>query len=352
MRVPGRQWGREEIAEALMVTSRDIARMAGVSQSTVSRVLHDHPSIRPETRARVLRVLRETDYSPHKWAQAMVTKKTGTIGVVVEDITNPFYPEIVEALAGELAGAGRRMMLWNSREAGEPSAIEAIRQRLVDGVVFTTATRSSRVLQEAVRYGSPVVLVNRYVEGITCDRVTTDNVSGGLRIADYFVHWGHERIALIVGLEEASTSAEREAGFRAGLTSGGIELEPDLRRVGGYSVDLSYQAMTKLLKQPHPPTAVFCVNDLMAFGALNAAQAVGARVPEDVWVVGFDDIPMSSWELFDLTTVSQPIPEMVREAVRLLMRRIEEPERPTEHLRLGGSEVIVRGSTAHKAPKR
>lgn len=335
-----------------MVTSRDIARAAGVSQSTVSRVLHDHPNIRPETRERVLRVLREMDYSPHKWAQAMITRKTGTVGVVVEDITNPFYPEMVEALAGELAGAGQRMMLWTSREAGEPSAIEAIRQRLVDGVVFTTATPSSRVLQEAVRYGSPVVLVNRYVEGIACDRVTTDNVTGGLLIARYFAEWGHERVGLIVGVEEASTSMERETGFREGIVRYGVDMDPALRRVGGYSFGRSYEVMKELLRLPQPPTAVFCVNDLMAFGALNAARAVGARVPEDVWVVGFDDIGMASWEVFDLTTVSQPVPQMVREAVRLLITRIEDPEHPMQHLKLGGSEMVVRGSTAHKAPKR
>lgn len=331
-----------------MATSRDIARAAGVSQSTVSRVLHDNPKVKPETRERVQKVLREMNYSPDGLARAMITRKTGTIGVVVEDITNPFYPEIVEALGEELAGVGRRMMLWNSREAGEHSATEAIRQKLIDGVIFTTATPSSTVLYEAVNRGAPVVLVNRYVEGISCDIVTTDNVRGGRLIADYFAGWGHGRLGLISGLQEASTSIEREAGFREGLEAHGIALEDALRRPGYYSYVGSYEAMKQLLSLPDPPTAVFCVNDLMAFGALNAAKALGFRVPEDVWVVGFDDIAMASWEVFDLTTVSQPIPEMAREGVRLLVRRIEEPKRAPEHLRLGGEEIVVRGSTAHK----
>lgn len=331
-----------------MVTSRDIAHVAGVSQTTVSRVLHDNPKVKPETRERVWRVLREMNYSPDGLARAMVTRKTGIIGVVVEDITNPFYPEIVEALCAGLAATDRRVMLWNSGEAGEYGAIEAIRQRLVDGVVFTTATPESAVLYEAVHQGSPVVLVNRYVEGIDCDRVTTDNFKGGCLIADYFADWDRTRVGFIAGLPEASTAVEREAGFREGLKARGIELEDGLWQPGDYSYGRSYEAMKRLLTLPDPPRAVFCANDLMAFAALNAARAVGARVPDDVWVVGFDDIGMASWETFDLTTVRQPIPEMVQGAVDLLMRRINDPERPSEHRRLGGSEVVVRGSTAHR----
>lgn len=334
-----------------MTTSYDIARASGVSQTTVSRVLHDNPRVRPETRERVLRAMRELNYEPDGLARAMVLGRTGTVGVVVEDITNPFYPEVVEALCAHLAAASRRMTLWNSGVAGEPAALEAIRQKLVDGVIFTTATGGSTVLREAVHRGSPVVLVNRYVEDVACDRVTTDNVTGGRLIADYLAVGGHERIALVSGLPGASTSDERSSGFREALEARGLALPEELARVGNFSYGLSHRETTALLKLPDPPTAVFCVNDMMAFGALNAARAVGARVPEDVWVVGFDDIAMASWECFDLTTVSQPIPQMAAEAVRLLTRRIEDPDADTKHLRLGGSEVVVRGSTAHQPPR-
>ena len=130
-----------------------------------------------------------------------------------------------------------------------------------------------------------------------------------------------------------------------------MNLREDLRLVGNFSQHLSYTGMMGLLERPDPPTAVFCVNDMMAFGALNGARAMGFRVPEDIWVVGFDDIAMASWELFDLTTVSQPIVKMAQEAVRLLARRIEDPDQDPQHVRLGGSEIIVRGSTALKPPK-
>lgn len=330
-----------------MTTSQDVARAAGVSQPTVSRVLHNNANVKPETRERVLKALRDLNYVPDGLARAMVTRKTGTVGVVVEDITNPFYPEVVEALCRELAGAGHRMTLWNSGKAGEPGAIEAIRQKLVDGVIFTTATAESKVLKEAVRQGSPVTLLNRYVEGIDCDRVTADNIGGGRLIADYLLDHGHVRIGLISGLATASTAIERETGFREGLKDRGVQLDGALQLQGGFSHRLSYQAMRRMLSLPHPPTAVFCANDLSAFGAVDAARALDAEVPEDVWVVGFDDIEMASWEAFDLTTVRQPIPEMARVAVNLLMKRMEDPERPLEHRKFG-SELVVRGSTAHR----
>lgn len=330
------------------VTSYDIASAAGVSQPTVSRVLQNNPKVKDSTRERVLQAMRELNYAPDGLARAMVTRRTGTIGAVVEDITNPFYPEVVEALCHELAAVDQRMTLWNSGKAGEPSAVEAIQERLIDGVVFTTALPTSTALAEAVCQGLPLVLVNRYVEGIECDYVTTDNVTGGRLIADYFLDWDHERVGLITGLEQASTSIEREEGFHQGLKARNQELNPDFRFVGDFSHQHSYEAMTRLMTLPEPPTAVFCVNDVMAFGALNAAKALGVRVPEDVWVVGFDDIDMASWEAFDLTTVSQPITKMVREAVKLLLQRIDDPEREPEHLRLGGSEIVVRSSTARE----
>ena len=163
-----------------MTTSYDIARAMPVCPRRpspgCSMIIRRSSS---STRERVLRAMRELNYEPDGLARAMVSGKTGTIGVVVEDITNPFYPEIVEALCSKLSAAGFRMTLWNSGAAGEPAALEAIRQKLVDGVIFTTATSESSVLKEAVNRRSPVVLVNRYVEGTECDRVTTDNVTGG-----------------------------------------------------------------------------------------------------------------------------------------------------------------------------
>lgn len=333
-----------------MTTSRDVAREAGVSQSTVSRVLSNHPSVKPETRKRVLAILRKTAYAPNGLARALITRRTDTVGVVVEDITNPFYPQVVEILSAELAAAGKRMMLWNSRAAGEPAAIDAIRQGYVDGLIFTTATPLSAVLLEAVRQGFPIVLANRYVEGVDCDWVSTDNVKGGQLVADYFVSCGHDRVAFISGPEYASTAVERERGFVGRLRELGLNLQPAFLERGDFSHGRSREAMLRLLALPRRPSAVFCANDLTAFGALDAAQAADVRVPEDLWVVGFDDVSMASWETYDLTTVRQPMPEMIRQVVQLLLDRLNEAAKAPRHIRLGGEELVIRGSTANTSP--
>lgn len=329
-----------------MVTSVDVARAAGVSQATVSRVLSGSPKVATATRQRVLAALAETGYTPNLVARAMKTRRTGTIGVVVATITNPFYPHLIEALAAALGDADFRMILWTSEGPGEASALEAIRQGVVDGLVFTTVTPESRPLAEALARGEPVVLVNRGVDGVPCDQVMTDNLGGGAAAAAYLCQAGHGRIGVIGGPPHASTAVEREAGFRRGLEGWGLHVEEDLYRRGDFSHRSGHEMMRALLSSAHPPTAVFCVNDLTAFGAIDGARSLGVRVPEDVWVAGFDDIDMASWEGYDLTTVRQPIAEMASTAVELLRQRVNSPHRSPRHVAFP-SFLVVRGSTAH-----
>ena len=330
-------------AEAL--TSKDIAKLAGVSQATVSRVLHGNPNVRAETRSRVEAVLATTRYRPNAMARAMRMRKTGTVGVVVATVTNPFYPEVLEALSAEIAAADQRMILWNSEGPGEASAVAAIREGLVDGLVFTTVTPNSSALQEAIDHDAPVVLMNRTVDGLQCDQVATDNVSGGRHVAEYLMAHGHERVAFIVGPERISTVGEREQGLREGLEAAGAQLLPELR-VSGFSHAAGHHAMRRLLQLSDPPTAVFAANDVTAFGAIDGARSLGRAVPDDVWVVGYDDIGMASWEAYDLTTVRQPITEMTRRAAELLLARIDHPRSPPQLERLT-DHLVTRGSTAH-----
>lgn len=328
-----------------MVTSHDVARAAGVSQATVSRVLSGSPKVAPQTRERVLSALTATGYTPNLVARAMRTRRTGTIGVVVASITNPFYPELIEAVAGALSRADSRMILWIADGgAGEESALEAIRQQLVDGIIFTTVTERTRALHEALTHAAPVVMLNRAVAGAHGDQVTSDNVAGGVAVADHFVQGGHRRIGLISGPQAASTAVKREAGFREGLAAHGTKLAKTRCRAGGFTHSGGFEAMRWLLGRPRPPTAVFCVNDLSAFGAVDAARTLGIKVPEDLWIAGYDDISMSGWAGYDLTTVRQPIADMSAKAVSLLMARIEDPLRPIESLELHG-RLVVRRST-------
>ena len=328
-----------------MVTSRDVAALAGVSQMTVSRVLRDSGNVAPETRERVLRAMDEAGYRPHAAARTMRTRRTATVGVVVADITNPFYPQLLEAVSGALHDAGQRMVLWNSPDPSDSSALTALSEGTVDGLIFTAATESTPALQEATARGEPVALLHRGLPALDCDQVTTDNVDGGRQVADYLAATGHERIGYLRGPELPTTARDRERGFRDRLAEIGRELDPDLAVEGGFSHDRAREAMRDLLRRDSPPTAVFCANDLTAFGAVDGAVSLGRRVPEDVWVVGYDDIAMAAWDSYDLTTFRQPIGDMARTAIRLLLDRVDDRSLPPRKETFPGA-LAIRGSTA------
>jgi len=309
-------------------------------------VLLGSSKVREATRRKVLEAVASTGYAPNAVARAMKTHRTGTVGVVVARITNPYYPELIQALSSELALADHRMVLWTSDGTGDISALQAIRQGTVDGVIFTTVTEDSAPLHEALNRGAAVVTLNRSVEGLACDQVTSDNWHGSRSMAQYFVASGRERAAFIGGPAGPSTSREREEGVRVGLASSNHQLDDELVRYGNFShADGRYQ-MRELLTMDDPPRAVFCVNDLTALGAIDGARSMGVKIPDDVWVAGYDDIPMAAWDAFDLTTVRQPVSAMSALAVQLLMRRLKDASSPVHHHRYP-SEIVVRGSTAH-----
>jgi LacI family transcriptional regulator len=327
-----------------MVTSRDVARLAGVSQATVSRVLHDNPKVDEERRRRVLEALAQTGYVANAHARAMRMNRTGIIGVVAGHITNPFYPELIDSLAAALTQKAQRMILWTSSDSSEPAAIDAVRGRAVDGLIFTTATSESQVLRAAIDARAPIVLVNRSLDGAPCDQVTSDNVSGGGMVADYFVRSGHSRVAVIGGDAIISTGQERRAGFMAKLRELGIDIPAAMAPMTDFSHAAGRAAALALLRSNNRPTAVFCVNDLLAFGVLDAVRESGLSVPADLWVVGYDDVEMARWEAFNLTTVRQPTNEMARLVVQMLLHRLREPGRPFAHRRFA-AELIIREST-------
>lgn len=330
-----------------MVTARDVARLAGVSQATVSRVLHSHTSVTDETRQRVLAAMRDSGYQPNLAARAMRTHRTGTAGLVVDDVTNPFYPELIQAISAELGRAELRMVLWDSVGPGEAAAIEAIDQALIDGLIFTTATTRSKPLHEAIRRGSSVVLINRNVNGLRCDQVDGDNYVQAAAVAGYFARAGHRVAGMVGGPRLASTARDRMAGFRDGCRDHGLVLEPSHVVDGGFSHEGGRAAAAAILDTVgQRPTALFCANDLSALGALDEANAGGVGVPEELWIVGYDDIALTRWHTLSLTTVHQPLHEMAAAAVRLLVARIEHPDAPFVRRRFPG-RLIPRRSTAY-----
>ena len=326
-------------------TSKDLARAAGVSQATVSRVFRGEASVNADTRERVLEAARQIDYRPNVLARAMRTSRLGVIGVVVARLSNPLYTEILCALNEVLADKELKVVLWDTEGTGETAAIDSISQSLVDGVIFAAVTRSSPVLEEAIRSAAPLVLINRTIDDLSCDQVSSDNRAGGAAVASYLLDHGRRRIGFISGSLEVSTVRDREAGFLEELERRGVTLESSLTRRVPFSHESGRTAMQSLLDLADPPDAVFCANDLLALGALDGAFEAGVRVPEDCWVVGFDDVEQASWSTLSLTTVRQPVRKIVEDGVALLLERLAQPELEPRRI-VHPVDMMIRRSTA------
>lgn len=330
------------------VTSHDVARLASVSQATVSRVLRQDPKVRPETRDRVLRVLAETRYQPNAAARAFRTRRSGAIGVVVARLSYQLYPAMLESIGARLAGLGQRMIVWDSEYGGDLPASQALRQGIVDGVILTASTRESEFLNQIASPQAPVLLINRIVDNYPSDQVSSDNLGGGRRVAEYLLCTGRQRIALIGGIQRASTIRDRERGFHEALQLAGVELLPHYyQRSETFSHASGHEAAIRLLELGSPPDAIFCVNDVLALGAIDGARSLGARVPEDLWVIGYDDIELASWGAYDLTTVRQPMEQMVAHAIDLLLAKIANRDKPLTYTCFP-NELVIRRSTGRQ----
>ncbi len=327
-------------------TSRDLARLAGVSQATVSRVLTNNPKVNPETRARVLQVLKDANYTPNALARAMKTGRTDTIGVFMTRVTSPFHAELLDEIGRVLSSMGLHMILWNIEHDPEEAVAEVLQQRLVDGFLLTSATYDSKLHTMALASGTPTVLLHRGIDGLDCDQVVGDNWQGAYDAGRYLVDAGHTEIGLVTLTPTGNTSRDRDAGFRAALTDAGVKLKPSNVITVGVPHAEGHAAAEKLLSRKKPPTAIYTVTDLLAFGILDGARAIGAHVPDDVWVIGFDNTEMAAWESFDLTSVEQPIHSIVETGIDLLRQRIADPDRPAQVVTLP-CPLAIRGSTAN-----
>jgi LacI family transcriptional regulator len=215
-------------------------------------------------------------------------------------------------------------------------------------VIFTTATEESVELQAAVSQDNPIVLINRIVEGLDCDQVASDNIAGGALVADYLLRHGRTDVVLIAGTEQASTSRDRSAGFLQHMSERGHPVPAARQFRGNFSHDRAAHIMDGLLAATDHPEAVFCVNDYMAFGALDALRKDQPSAPHDCWVIGYDDVEMAAWPSFSLTTVRQPSREMARAGVRMMLDRLRTPDRPLQQIEFP-SVLIPRQSTTYSA---
>jgi len=300
--------------------------------------------VKDETRLRVIAAAKKLSYTPNATAQSLIRRRSNIVGVVVSDITNPFYPVLVESLDRMFAGSGYRLILFNGHGTDERAdALRHLSSRLVDGLVFTSALLDYPFADELAALNAPVVFVNRYIDDPRFDRVVADNVGGGAHAARLLVEqFGHERIAVISGPSTASTARDRERGFRGFLEEIGRALDESLYCSGPFTRDTGVTCCQKLLSREERPSAIFCGNDIIALGAWDAAVSSGVSVPGELSILGFDDIPIASWSAIGLTTVRQPVASMAQAAAEMLIERIEGSAASSGRTNVFPTELILR----------
>lgn len=329
------------------VTSHDVAALAGVSQPTVSRALRSDPRVTLETQGRVAAAAAKLGYVPSERGRSLSTRTTRRVGVVVDDLSNPFYLQLLDTLHRVFVHSEIRMLVFTAEGTGHDDAARLV-DGSIDGVVLTTTMLGSPLPAELGRRQLPFVLLNREADGPAADTCVADNRAGAAHVAGEFARLGHRRIGAVLGPTDTSTGRDREAGLRAGLSDHDLHLPEAMVRRGPFAFHSGYGALLELLDEPEPPTAVFCANDAIAMGALNAARSRGVDIPADLTLIGFDDIAMAAWEVFRLTTVRQDLDRMARTAATLLVQRIAEPARPPQRVVLP-AELVRRGT--HGLPK-
>lgn len=317
----------------MRVTADDVAAKAGVSRSAVSRAFTKGASIQPDKRDHILAVADDLGYRPNMMARSLTGGATGLIAVVVGTISSPYESWFLEVLCQGIRSKGMWPLLVPVApgQEVEPALDHALAYQ-VDGAVIAAGSVSRALVQRCSAHGAPVVVIGRILEGGGVDSVCCDNPAGMEMIVDRLVKTGRSRIAWVGGRPDAYSNVERFNGLIDALDAQGLSLMTS--RNGDYSVDSGMTQALALLTGPIQPDAVVCGNDAMAIGAISAARRLGLRVPEDVGICGFDDIPAAEWEPYSLTTVANPVAKTVAEALRLLSCRIADKNAPAEMVRL------------------
>ena len=306
----------------MVVTSHDVARLAGVSQPTVSRALRDSPKVSAATRRRVREAASALGYVPSETGRALSSGRTRRIGLLLTDLENQFYPHVIAPMHRELEALDYQLVLHT-----ESSDTGRVAERLVanglDGVLFATTTLDSVLPVRLRDRAVPFVYFNRTSESVEADSAEVDAGSGMRELAARMLALGHRRVGAVFGPQNTSTAGNREGALRDALATSSVGISPELSLRGPFDVGTGHTGARRLLQHPNPPTVIVCGNDVVAFGALNAARELGVDVPGEVSVVGFDDLPAARWPLVQLTTVAFDLDAMARRAASLLVERIE-----------------------------
>jgi len=325
------------------IGSADVARLAGVSRSAVSRAFTPGAYISPETRQRVVDAAEMLNYSPNAIARSLSKKSSGLIGIIASNLDNPYYAQMLSALSSALQSKGYGILLLIAEQDDFDALIPKLLSYQVDGVILPAATLSSKMAVVLERSGRPVVLVNRYLQKDVVSSVSGDNYGGGAAVADLLVRGGHRRIAFMAGLDDTSSSRDRGQGLKDRLATHGIAIYA--QDTGQYRHVDAIAAARRLLSMTPAPDAIFCANDIMAMAALEVAKVeFGLKVPAQLAIVGYDNSDPASWPLHQLTSVDQHLDEMVRLSVEMLLRKLVSGDGTLEHLTIPAS-LVLRAST-------
>lgn len=325
------------------VTSAQVAALAGVSQSAVSRVFTSGASVSTKTAEKVRAAAEQLGYRPNVLARAMITGRSRMIGLVLAYLDNQFYPVALEHLSRSLQAKGYHVLVFmaDNDAARTAGVVQELLDYQVDGIVAASVAMTNDLTARCDSAGIPVVLFNRGQDDPRLSEVTSDNRAGGRAVAEFLVAGGHRRIAHIAGWQGSSTGRDRARGFHEGLAAHG--LGPLAMIDGLYDRATAGRAARELAGGRDRPDAIFVGGDHMAFAVLDALRfELGLSVPGDVSVIGYDDVPMAAWAAYDLTTVRQPVEAMVEATVDCLIRQIEGAQEP-RRLRLP-APLVVRGS--------
>lgn len=333
------------------VTITDVAREAGVSVSTVSRVIRDHADVNEVTRLRVLRVIRSLGYRPSLIARALVSGRSQTIGLLVSDITNPFYPQLAKSIEQEARKHGYALVICNTDDRKEETEryIERLLEDGIRGVIHASVGSDEPRTLEQLGEDAHVVFANRRPVCPDCNFVVSDNYAGAVALTRHLGELGHRRIGFVSGPAFATNTDERLRGVRDTAAELGIDV---VVAEGDFTPDSGAGAVVRWWNEAVQPTAVIGVNDLVALGVFDALLERALRVPQDVAVAGFDDIQLAEFRMIGLTSVAQHIDEMAVRAVKMLTRLMSGEPTPENRQVLLRPELIVRQSTAGSTPRR
>lgn len=342
-------------------TQVDVARLAGVSRATVSLVINNQADgkvvISEETRLRVRKAVEELGYEPDHHAQVLRSGGTKTIGMILIDMINPHYWEHAEGIEQEARARGYNVLVF--KHTTDPDYVQQIFRdlaaRRIDGLVVTgslinVSTVARKALANIHKYRLPVVELSDRIPDYEIDCLVSDYRQATVEVMDHLFGMGHRRIGLVYGVVNPCHADDRMEPYQASLKSAGLPVDDDLIVFTGPTIEDGFQAANRLLRLPNPPTAIIAINDLLAIGVLRAATDHGLRVPADLSIVGYDDIPLANYISPRLTTATKKISNRGQDAVRLVLERLQNPEKPYQVL-YSPSRLIIRESTG-PAPQR